>query len=527
MKPTVTIEEIEERGQDIDKLDDAAFAQLSDDIRACFQAHEAEKSADDTRAIVRLGEVAHKLTSAGEGRRIAAARVSRLPQLVASGASTGGVQRLAGRTVTVPSPESSPTGTATGLVASGSLPGIMPGTPLGDRWDLARAMSDKLRSMDRRGVPHGDVVLASARWTYPESRRLDEDSMRTAELIEQACGLQALIATGGTCAPVNVDYSIGTWAVAERPLRDGLPPFEATRGGIRFVKPPDIEEWESATGVWPEATDAAPGGETKPVKTLTCGTEESVLLQAVSTRMGFGNMQARFAPEQVAANTELAIAAASRVAEESLLNLIEAFCVKKLETAQHLGYGRDLMSAVSYALAAYRNIHRVAEAQTFVAIFPSWVKELLRTDLAREQAHDNAGTFNVWEVSDAQIDDWFKARHINVIWHLDGQKEPSSKNYKTQYWGTPAEGKKLDELLPTEVLPWYFFPEGAVQYLDGGRLDLGVVRDSTLDATNDYETFVEVFESVANRSMTKGVWQILSSLKATGGSAATVTAVAP
>lgn len=28
-----------------------------------------------------------------------------------------------------------------------------------------------------------------------------------------------------------------------------------------------------------------------------------------------------------------------------------------------------------------------------------------------------------------------------------------------------------------------------MQYLDGGRLDLGVVRDLTLDATNDYETF--------------------------------------
>jgi len=27
---------------------------------------------------------------------------------------------------------------------------------------------------------------------------------------------------------------------------------------------------------------------------------------------------------------------------------------------------------------------------------------------------------------------------------------------------------------------------GTFQFLDGGRLDLGVVRDSTLDATNDY-----------------------------------------
>jgi hypothetical protein len=82
------------------------------------------------------------------------------------------------------------------------------------------------------------------------------------------------------------------------------------------------------------------------------------------------------------------------------------------------------------------------------------------------------------------------------------------------------------EQFPTTVV-WYLFPEGFFQFLDAGRLDLGVVRDSTLDATNDYETFVETFEGVANRSFAKGVWQILSSVKATGGSAATVTAVAP
>ncbi len=41
-------------------------------------------------------------------------------------------------------------------------------------------------------------------------------------------------------------------------------------------------------------------------------------------------------------------------------------------------------------------------------------------------------------------------------------------------------------------LCWLLYPEGTFQFLDGGRLDLGVCRDSTLDATNDYESFVEV-----------------------------------
>jgi hypothetical protein len=69
------------------------------------------------------------------------------------------------------------------------------------------------------------------------------------------------------------------------------------------------------------------------------------------------------------------------------------------------------------------------------------------------------------------------------------------------------------------------FPEGAVQYLDGGRLDLGIVRDATLDATNDMEMFTEIFESLAMRSFTGGAIQYVSTLCASGASAGTVSTV--
>ena len=460
---------------------------------------------------------------------------------VTAAGGSGTVQRMAARRPT-PSPEAA-SSTGTGLLAAGGAQGIAAGAPIADRMELARVMSDTLQGLPRDAPHRGRVIIASARWELPPERKLSEqDAAGNDERIEAVCGLHspkydrstgALTATGGVCAPTNVDYQVPTWATPERPIRDALPHFEATRGGIRFVAPPGLAEWEAATGVWTSATDAEPGSATKPVKSMACGTEESVVVEAVSTRIGFGNMQSRFAPEQVAANTDLATATAARVAEENLLNLIEAASLKKLETAAHLGLSRDLLAAVDYARAAYKAIHRTSVTQAFTAIFPDWVKDLIRTDIAREQAHSNNHDFNSWEISDEQIDAIFAQRHVNVIWHLDGQKEPVSTNFKTQYWGTPAESKKLDELLPKigggakELLAWYFFPEGAIQYLDAGRLDLGVVRDSTLDATNDYEVFFEVFESIANRGVSKGVWQILSGVAATGGSAATVTAVAP
>ncbi len=71
-------------------------------------------------------------------------------------------------------------------------------------------------------------------------------------------------------------------------------------------------------------------------------------------------------------------------------------------------------------------------------------------------------------------------------------------------------------------LVWFLYVEGTFQFLDGGRLDLGVVRDSLLDATNDYETFVEVFENVAFRGLE--CYQVQSTIKPSGGSAGTVAA---
>jgi hypothetical protein len=44
---------------------------------------------------------------------------------------------------------------------------------------------------------------------------------------------------------------------------------------------------------------------------------------------------------------------------------------------------------------------------------------------------------------------------------------------------------------------WYLFAEGTFLFLDGGTLDLGIIRDSSLVGTNDYKMFVETFEGLA------------------------------
>jgi hypothetical protein len=70
---------------------------------------------------------------------------------------------------------------------------------------------------------------------------------------------------------------------------------------------------------------------------------------------------------------------------------------------------------------------------------------------------------------------------------------------------------------------WYLFAEGSFLFLDGGTLDLGIIRDSTLVGTNDYKMFVETFENVAFVGIE--ALKITSTITVAGTAAALVSAV--
>jgi len=385
-----------------------------------------------------------------------------------------------------------------------------------------------------------------ARWSYPEERQLGNDAEENTRKMEAVCAPDAarydrrsgaLVATGGICLPTNVDYSVPTWTTADRPLREGLPAFEATRGGVQFVTPPDIGLASlqtggptgagASTGVWTEATDASPGASTKPVWTVACGSTVQVYCDAIPTRVRFGNMESRFAPEQVAANTTQAIAIAAREAETELLIKIAASS-KQILPKQYLGATRDILANADILCSQYRNSHRYDPGTALTAIFPEWAKDLIRSDMARELAHDNAGPVDVMAITDAHIDDWFDVRGVNVVWTLDGLPAGTygtgGSAITQQYFPIATAGAEPQWPGQTSegafMLVWFLFIEGTVQFLDGGRLDLGVVRDSLLDATNDYETFVETFESAAFRG--NEIYQVQQIVLNDGGSAATV-----
>jgi hypothetical protein len=100
----------------------------------------------------------------------------------------------------------------------------------------------------------------------------------------------------------------------------------------------------------------------------------------------------------------------------------------------------------------------------------------MAADLAISMPGDS--TLNAY----GEIDAYIASRNINITYHIDA------------FDGAQSTGA-MNEFADTFV--WYMFAEGTYLFLDGGTLDLGVIRDSTLVGSNDYKMFVETFEGVA------------------------------
>lgn len=429
------------------------------------------------------------------------------PSLGAAGARVRGFQRQS------PAPATANASTAQGKVLTAS------GLPINDAHGLGTTVSEAIRRASRypAGVPQ---QVLSAEWNYPAERSLDStDAVGNGQKMDALLSPAALVASGGICGPVDIDFTVPVIANDARPLRDGLPVFGAKRGGLRYLATPTLSSSNAAaaTTVWTEATDASPGGATKPVLTITCGTEAEVFVDAIPSRVKLGNLQALFAPEYANAVTELVMTEAARVAELNMLGKISAGSTT-VSSGQLLGASRDLLTTVDQVVAGLRYRHRMPEGMAVTVVLPAFLRSMIRSDLVRSMAHGGELT-EEWDLSDAQVDSLLTARGAQPIWLVDGPDAATvgGISVPAQGFGAQAAGPLLD--FP-KVVSWWAFPAGSWVALDGGRLDLNVIRDSVLSASNDLETFVEVFECVAYRGVES--LEIVSTVRANGLSAGTV-----
>jgi hypothetical protein len=384
------------------------------------------------------------------------------------------------------------------ITAGADIPGYTAGSTINDMHEVASAMEKRLHSLRRVNGGDGEQhIVASFATQYPEERTLTTDPEANALKVNAVVGPEALVASGGHAAPFEVKYDIfGLGSTTDRPVRDALPKFQADRGGIRFVTPPTlvtyssgtVYTYDSAVGVWTSANDSAttPSPAAKSSLTVTAAAENTVATDAVTLQLQFGNLMTRAYPELIARHNELALVQHAREAELNLISKIDTAStavnahVATTEAANLIGFARDFLVQVRKAAVAYRSRHRIDAGTRLKAIVPTWIYDAMAADLALNMPGDgNLG------VGEAEIKGYLAGSNVDMV----GSHDLSS------FGAQQGSAAKLLEF--PDSISWYLFAEGSFLFLDGGTLDLGIIRDSSLVGTNDYKMFIETFENVA------------------------------
>lgn len=456
------------------------------------------------------------------------------------------------------------------ITAGAEVDGFRAGQELNGLEDVDRALLARLRNLTPvRGATDGEkVVVASVRSELPDGRFLREghDADNRRKLAE----VTALVAAGGLCAPVTPYYDFLVLAGAQRPVRDALTGYGATRGGITFL--PSLQ-WTAAGNQTRTVTDGAttntsttvtsasaaflpsdvgaaisgngiPAGAyivvvtnattvtisaaatatatgvtvtivrygasrvvtnaqdasslngtaaqivagSKPCFHVTCPSPETVYVQAVTNCIEIDNFYARAYPEGVSGWTQMALATWARTAETALLDAISAKSTQVTAAAPSAGMGasRAIPAQLIKAAAYYRSRNRMPLNATIEVLLPYWLPALEDCDQIFGSLFD-ADYYRLAVEMEMTLAD----NNIAVSWYMD------SGTGKGQLINSGAQqGASTLVTFPTTVVSYMFAP-GSFLFLDGGELNFGLIRDSVLNAQNNYRVFSESFEAVA------------------------------
>ena len=345
------------------------------------------------------------------------------------------------------------------------------GNRAGQRFDSREQFGQSM--MDAwKGSGIGRFTVASLDTRAERELSLTRDPDHNAQVLEEVARRASeqgnLVASGGFCAPAEVTY--GFFNIATRAGILGLPTVGAPRGALSYPVSPSIADFigeNGIAGVWTNSTDITPGEAVKAVFTVDCPDFSECEVAAYPTILQFGNFGSKFYPENVANSTGLAMIAAERVINAAAIAALEGFAVASTIGTLAAGALANLSQVLAVQGADYRQTYGMDPEAPLDAIVPAWLPRALWADAIARDSTVEYGDI--------------RRRVTAMFGELDLRPQPV-------YDYQPL----ASEFFPATVDVMLMAPGTAVK-LDAGTLDLGVVRDSTLNSTNDYQTFVEEF----------------------------------
>lgn len=392
----------------------------------------------------------------------------------------------------------------TAIVAGADVPGFGVGQPLEQMGQVFDALIARRAMFEAtpEGVSEKHLVARFRQAELPEERQFAVgDERGNTRKWHRAFGAEddePITASGGLCAPVEPYYDILVLAENDRPLRGAFATFNAARGGIRLIPPPKLSDAAGAAGYITMAVDqAALGGSgaqisaaTKPCLHVACGTPVEYDVAAITSCLEFGNFTTRTFPEQMPAWMQLAAANQALLAEQKILDALSAVHTQVAEVNDSsLSATSQWLAQVAKYGSYLRNRHRMAPDTPLRLLAPAWAIRMFTADMLFRKWDDPSQIV----VAQAEIEGYLRELNANVTWYVDsGTGKNQLVNGGTAITGTPAGPVHF----PATV-DWHLFPEGSWLRLDSGMLDLGIVRDSSLNSLNNFRIFSETFEAMA------------------------------
>lgn len=379
-----------------------------------------------------------------------------------------------------PNPATQPTRNATVVVASADIRGYTQGSTLDGIELLANAMQARARTLPvSHGMPNFAPVAQLQR--DKDFRYIIDDHSSPEEVygvLEKLANPEALVAAGGWCAPSEISYDLYN-IVCEDGMLD-LPSTGIRRGGMRWPTSPSFGDLASSTGLWvwnetqdiAAATGTAQSG-TKTCARVPCAGFNEARLDCDGICITAGNLTSDAWPEQVANFLRLVMAAHAHRVNTRLISKIVALSTPVSMCATGQGVAVPLLDSVEMQAIDLRAKYAMCDNATLEAVFPNWVMGLVRADIAKRKGWDTPSS--AFNVTNAEIASWFTLRGISAQFVQDWQVRTT---------GLPGFSSAMTTW-PTS-LTYLMYPAGTWVKGNGLSLDLGVVRDSTLNSTNDF-----------------------------------------
>lgn len=364
------------------------------------------------------------------------------------------------------------------LVASSDIPDFAVGSKLDGMDALVAAMQSRARALPvlARGDESTRYPVASLQREHRFTLDMQATPAQIDEVLTAATDVESLVAAGGWCSPSEISYDFFN-IVASDGILD-LPTVGINRGGMRWPVSPSFGDLVGNAAMWSwtetqdiaAVTGTAQSG-TKTCARVTCPTFTEARLACDGLCLTVGNLTEDAYPELIANHTRLLFAAHAHKMNAKRITQLVTASTSVTGTGNQTGMGvvSPVLGALSLQAIDYRDKYAMADGAILEVVLPRWIRGAMRSDLRKRTGVD------LLEFNDARLMRMFDAEGLRVQWVNDWQVRTT---------GFPGMSTAI-AAWPTSVNALMYAP-GTFVLGQGLRLDLGIIRDSVLNETNDH-----------------------------------------